>query len=75
MAERSYKLGFVLIHGAGLGPWIWRDLTLHPNAPALPVEFPRGAADGRPTESLQDYASHVLRQIEAWNCERLGEGR
>lgn len=67
------EFGLVLLHGAGLGSWIWEDVSPHLDVPDLAVSFPGrdGERGGTAGLGLDDYASHVRRQIEAWSVERV----
>jgi pimeloyl-ACP methyl ester carboxylesterase len=59
--------GFALIHGAGLGTWIWEEVAADLDDPHLACEFPgRDAEPPTPQQPLADYASHVERQIAGW---------
>jgi hypothetical protein len=35
--ERKGPIGFVLVHGGGMGPWIWERLRPHLDLPAHAV--------------------------------------
>lgn len=65
--------GIVLLHGAGLGGWIWRDVVPHLAGPSLPVDFP---GRGRPPEerralSFEDYVASVAAQVRAFPPRRI----
>lgn len=65
-------LGFVLIHGAGYGAWLWDRLVPGLAHPAVAVEFPdRGNLDGRIQRlSLDDYVKEAMRQLEGFAPKR-----
>lgn len=68
MQHSSSDHGLVYIHGAGLGAWIWEDLTQVHNVPHLAVSFPdrdRNTAV-RDKLGLKAYVNHVCQQIEGW---------
>lgn len=67
------RIGHVLIHGAGLGAWIWRDVIPLLPAPAVAVDFPHREkpAESRRDLSLEDYVASIARQIRAWPAERF----
>jgi pimeloyl-ACP methyl ester carboxylesterase len=64
LAKDSYgkQLGIVFIPGAGLGGWVWDDVSKELNVPSLAVEYP---AQVKQTFSLEDYANNALQQIDA----------
>jgi pimeloyl-ACP methyl ester carboxylesterase len=67
------ELGFVLLHGAMLGSWIWQRVEPRLTAPVLALDFPgRGskAADVR-TVTLGDVVGTVVADVEAWPTDRL----
>lgn len=68
MAEGK-SLGFVFIHGAGLGPWVWDGVTAQVQVPFLCVEFP--PKETRKDCSLDDYVAHVVSQVAGWNMDRV----
>ena len=61
---------FILIHGAGLGAWIWRDVISRLKYPTLALEFPnrnkRNDSKHESTAKLkfEDYISSLKKQIE-----------
>jgi pimeloyl-ACP methyl ester carboxylesterase len=63
----DHQLGFVLLHGAMLGRWIWERVEPRLAAPSLAVDFPgRGdrPADVR-TVTLGDVVDSVVGDVEA----------
>lgn len=68
------EIGFVLMHGAGLGAWIWQDVQRRLSYPAIAVDFPgRGTDEARSTRklSLQHYLQSVNDQIESANFQNI----
>jgi len=65
--------GIVLIHGAGLGSFIWNDIQPMLKYPALAVDFPKRGKNYKDNCSLSfdDYLKFVIDQIENWNKNRL----
>ena len=63
----------VLIHGAGLGGFIWDGVVSRVQQPTLPVEFPnRGQGDRANQDlALQDYTEAVVARVEGWNHRRV----
>ncbi len=51
----------VLLHGAGLGSWIWEAVLPHLPTPALAIDLPGRAGEALPERrlSLEDCADHV----------------
>jgi pimeloyl-ACP methyl ester carboxylesterase len=66
----SSTIGTVLVPGAGLGAWIWRDVATRLDGPTLAVEFPGRAVPPKERHALglEDYVAYVLRQIIDWNA-------
>lgn len=64
MSER----GFVLLHGAGLGPWVWDQVVPSLEKPALAVEFPErsGSDEARKRLSLSDYTDCIADQVRQY---------
>lgn len=65
--------GIVLIHGAGLGSFIWKDLKPHLEAPSLAIDFPNreNTSNANKVLNLEDYHVHILKQIENWECKNI----
>ncbi len=66
---KKNDIGFVLLHGAGLGGWIWEKLATRLERPFLAVDYPgrgkraRIAADGLP---LRSYVAAALADLDAF---------
>ncbi len=58
--------GFILIHGAGLGSFIWDDLKNKLALPSVSVDFPNRNADEQTNAGLhfRDYVDSIIKQIE-----------
>src|SRR5215510_12628484 len=66
-------LGFVLLHGAMLGRWIWQRVEPRLEAPVLALDFPgRGSnpADVRAV-TLGDVVATVVADVEEWPTDRV----
>lgn len=65
-------IGIVLIHGAGLGGWIWGETGKHLETDYLAVNFPeRENSAVSKSLSLKAYFDHISEQIAGWNKPRL----
>jgi pimeloyl-ACP methyl ester carboxylesterase len=74
MQERTHeKIGLVFIHGAGLEGNIWSQVAEGLGHPCLLVDYPmrRSPVDARSGLSLEDYAAHMIRQVEQWGIRRF----
>jgi pimeloyl-ACP methyl ester carboxylesterase len=75
MEKKSQKnIGFVLLHGAGLGAWIWEDLISKLEYPCLAIDLPgRGRhADIATTNlSLDKYVESVLFDLNQFSPTKL----
>ncbi len=60
------KIGLVLIHGAGLGSFIWNDLKPLINCPTLAIDFPNREISGQANKNLpfENYLKSTIEQIE-----------
>jgi pimeloyl-ACP methyl ester carboxylesterase len=67
------QIGFVFIHGAGLESRIWGRVVEGLKNPFLLVDFPQreGEKAWRQKLSLQDYVTHIERQIQAWEVHKF----
>ena len=56
--------GFLLLHGAGLGAWIWNDTAAYLQLPYIAVDFPyrNGIQAQRNTLSFDDYVQATISQ-------------
>lgn len=62
------KTGIVLIHGAGLGSFIWDDLKPLIKNPVMTIEFPNREVGDKANNNLtfDDYKKSAIEQIEKW---------
>lgn len=67
------NVGFLLIHGAGLGAWIWREVTPQLNVPFKAVDFPYrdGTSQQRQALSFDDYVGSVMNQAAELKTEKI----
>lgn len=67
------KLGIVLIHGAGLGSFIWDDLKPLLKNPVLTIEFPNREVGDKANNNLtfDDYKKSAVEQIEKWDIDNF----
>lgn len=67
------KIGIVLIHGAGLGSFIWDDLKPLIKNPVLTIEFPNREVGNKANTHLNfdDYKKTAIEEIEKWNIENF----
>ncbi|MQA84236.1 MAG: alpha/beta fold hydrolase [Streptosporangiales bacterium] len=72
--RRTGEPGFVLLHGAGLGAWIWERMTPHLDRPHLAIDVPalRGAKDPALRRlTLDDVVRSAAEEITSWGRERV----
>lgn len=72
--EDAARPAFVLLHGAGLGAWIWDEVVPRLAGPSLAVDMPalRGGKD--PVlrgASLDDVVGNVVDEAEGWGQDRV----
>lgn len=60
----------ILIHGEGLGSWIWKDVAAQLESPCLTPDFPE-REKAQCNVSLEVYFQHLVRQIDASGHEHL----
>ncbi|MCH8536059.1 MAG: alpha/beta hydrolase [Flavobacteriaceae bacterium] len=67
------KIGIVLIHGAGLGSFIWDDLKPLIKTPVLTIEFPNREVGDKSNSNLtfDDYKKSATEQIEKWGIDNF----
>lgn len=59
--KQSPNVGFVLLQGAGLCSWIWKDLISHMSYPCLTIDYPK---QERQQFSLPEYVGIVLEHLQ-----------
>jgi pimeloyl-ACP methyl ester carboxylesterase len=65
-------IGIVLIHGAGLGSWIWSDTVKYLQTESLAVNFPdRDRYAVNSSCSFDNYCEHLSEQISVWDKGRV----
>lgn len=67
------KIGFVFVHGAGLESRIWSRVAEGCERPFLLADFPlrERSVDARSRLSLEDYATHIKRQVDEWGSRKF----
>lgn len=67
------EIGFVFIHGAGLEGQIWSNVSEGLGQPSLLLDYPlrKGPVDSRSDLALEDYVSHMEKQVNQWGIERF----
>lgn len=70
------RIGYVFIHGAGLGSHIWQEVMNNMDAPCLSLTLPgrgkdAGAGNGEKPLSLTDYLDYIKQQIERWPVDKF----
>jgi len=72
MKEKD-KIGVILINGAGLGSFIWKDLEPLINYPTLAIDFPNREKGDKANQKItfDNYLKSAINQIEEWNKEKI----
>ncbi|AUP80550.1 alpha/beta fold hydrolase [Flavivirga eckloniae] len=65
--------GIVLIHGAGLGKYIWNETNQYLNNQILPIEFPNREIGDKTNDKLlfEDYLNSAIDQINNWEINQF----
>lgn len=65
--------GFLLIHGAGLGGFIWDEVKSYIRYPVLSIDFPNRNLDFRSNQKLRfdDYIDSIVRKVEKWDVQKF----
>lgn len=66
-------LGFLLIHGAGLGAWAWDRVVPHLTLPALAVDLPMRGDPNKTLSALklEDYVQSVVDDVAKFPVEKF----
>jgi pimeloyl-ACP methyl ester carboxylesterase len=69
----SKRAGIVLIHGAGLGSWIWDETVKHLETDSLAVDFPGRdhEAEANNSLTLDDYSTYILDRVRNWDKQKV----
>lgn len=67
------EIGVVLLHGAGLGSFIWDDVKPLIKNPVLTIDFPNRETGNNANKNLtlDDYKKSAIEQIEKWNVAKF----
>lgn len=68
-AQSAARTGFVLLHGAGLGSWIWDRVIPKLHEPSLALNLPTASADSRP--GIQDCVAAILQEMKKAGFDRV----
>lgn len=71
--EKDSKFGLVFMYGAGLGTWIWKDISRSFNIPCLFLDYPGRDNDLKNTKDLtiHDYSDILCTKINNWPCDKV----
>lgn len=71
--EKDSKFGLVFIYGAGLGTWIWNDLSHSIDIPCLFLDYPGRDHDSKSTKGLTipDYSDFLSTKINDWHYDKI----
>ena len=71
--EKDFKFGLVFIYGAGLGTWIWNDISHSFDIPCLFLDYPGRDHNSKSTKSLTiyDYSDFLCTRINNWQCDKI----
>ncbi|MGE0076406.1 MAG: alpha/beta fold hydrolase [Bacteroidales bacterium] len=71
--EKDSKFGLVFIYGAGLGNWIWNNISHSFNTPCLFIDYPGRDTDSKNTKGLtiHEYSALVSSKINTWQCDKI----
>lgn len=67
-------IGFVFIHGAGLGSWIWEETIRNINSPFLTLDFPGRAnkkKENTKNLTLDNYTVSILKDIDGFKPKKI----
>lgn len=65
--------GFLLIHGAGLGSFIWDEVREFIRYPVLSIDLPNRNLDFKSNRKLsfEDYIYSIVRRVEKWDVQKF----
>ena len=67
------RIGFALIHGAGMGSWLWKEVVPELKAPTFAVDFPLRGNDSKEFGhvTLEEYVQEVSDQLASFDVEKI----
>ena len=67
------KSGIVLIHGAGLGNYIWSETNQYFNNPFLLIQYPNREVGDKSNRRIlfEDYLNSAIKQIDDWEVNQF----
>jgi pimeloyl-ACP methyl ester carboxylesterase len=70
---KDTKFGLVFFYGAGLGTWIWNNLSPLIDTPCLFLDYPGRNHDSESTKGLtiNDYSDFISTKINNWHCDKI----
>lgn len=71
--KNNSDIGLVFIYGAGLGTWIWDDLSQKIDYPCLFLDYPGRESNSKDNKglSLDDYSDFICTEIKKWNTDKI----
>ena len=71
--KNNSNIGLIFMYGAGLGTWIWNDISQLINIPCLYVDYPGRDENSKRNKdlSLDDYSNFIIEQINNWNVDKV----
>ena len=71
MKKTDKEIGFVFLHGAGLGGWIWSGVIEKLSAPCLALDLPGRLVESSERLSLNENRDYVLEKIQEFECKKI----
>ena len=71
--KKKSNIGLVFMYGAGLGRWIWDDLSQFIDIPYLFLDYPGREKNSKSNKdlTLDDYSNFISNQINNWDIEKI----
>ena len=71
--KNNSDIGLVFFYGAGLGTWIWDDLSQNIDYPCLFPDYPGRELNSKDNKglSLDDYSDFISAKINTWNIDKI----
>lgn len=71
--KNNSDIGLVFFYGAGLGKWIWDNLSQNIDYPCLFLDYPGRELNSKDNKglSLDDYSDFICTKINNWNIDKI----